>query len=150
MTRSEDLAFHHYALSVPDIEAAAQWYADVLDFEIESRFTVGGDIEAMFLKRGALRIELFQVPSPQPMADDRRDPRRDLQTLGHKHMCFQTDDYDRIRRRLVEAKIAIILEVGSGKARGFFFNDLAGNVVEILCRVNDTAGTQDAALQDDR
>ncbi len=134
MTRGEDLTFHHYALSVPDIGAAAQWYAEALDFEIESRFTVAGDIQAMFLKRGAMRIELFQVPSPQPMADDRRDPRRDQQTLGNKHMCFQTDDYDRMRSRLVEAGIAIILEVGSGQAQGFFVNDIAGNVVEILRR----------------
>ncbi|MFN3817793.1 VOC family protein [Blastomonas sp.] len=132
MTHGEDLSFHHHAVSVPDIEAAATWYADLLGFGIESRFALPGDIQAMFLVRGPLRIELFEVPSPQPMADDRRDPRRDLQTLGHKHICFRSEDYDRIRSRLKLAGIAIILEVGSGKAQGFFFNDIAGNVIEIL------------------
>lgn len=133
----EALDFHHHALSVPDIEAAARWYADLLDFHLESRFALPGNIQAAFLKRGAMRIELFQVPSPQPMAEARRDPRRDLHTLGHKHICFQTQDYDQMRRRLAEAGIAIILEVGKDRNQGFFFNDMAGNVIEILRRAED-------------
>lgn len=132
MIKREDLAFHHYAMSVPDIEAAAQWYADLLDFEIESRFALPGDIRAMFLKRGAMRIELFQVPEPKPMPEERRDPREDLATIGNKHVSFQTRDYDRMRQRLIDAGVSIILEVGKGENSGFFFHDCAGCVVEIL------------------
>ena len=127
------LSFHHVALSVPDIESAARWYDEMLGFAVERRFDLPAGTKGMFLRCGDMRIELFEVVAPAPLPPDRSDPRKDLQTLGHKHVCFATPDYDTWRRTLSDKGIAIILEVGDGKMdRGLFFNDLAGNVVEIV------------------
>jgi catechol 2,3-dioxygenase-like lactoylglutathione lyase family enzyme len=127
------LCFHHVALSVPDIDAAAFWYADMLGFAVERRFSLPAGTKALFLRRDEMRIELFEVVDPAPLPPDRSDPRKDLHTLGHKHFCFATSHYEDWRTRLLEKGVAIILEVGDGKAdRGLFFNDLAGNVIEIV------------------
>ena len=127
------LYFHHVALSVPDIEAAALWYAQMLGFVAERRFALPAETKAMFLRRDEMRIELFEVIDPAPLPPDRSDPRKDLQTLGHKHVCFATTEYENWRKMLSHQGVAIILEVGDGKVdRGLFFNDLAGNVIEIV------------------
>lgn len=124
--------FHHGAVSVPDIEAAADWYGRVLGFERESSFTIPGDIKAMFLRRGPMRIELFEHPDPAPLPAERADPRADLATLGNKHFCFEVDQYDEARTELEAKGVEIILEVGDSFGRGFFFRDLVGNVLEVV------------------
>lgn len=126
------LGFHHGAMSVADIEAAARWYVEVLDFRVERRFAIPGGTKAMFLERDGLRIELFQVADPQPMSPARLDPRKDLQTLGNKHVAFTVDDYEGFRANLVARGVEIVLEVGERFGRGLFIRDGADNVLEFL------------------
>ncbi|HUD28218.1 MAG TPA: VOC family protein [Novosphingobium sp.] len=128
------LAFHHAAMSVPDIDAAARWYEDVLGFREESRFVIPGGTQAMFLERDGLRIELFQVLDPQPMPAARLDPREDLKTLGNKHAAFTVADYDTFRADLIARGIELVLEVGVTFGRGLFIRDGVGNVLEFLER----------------
>lgn len=128
------LGFHHAAMSVPDIDAAARWYEDVLGFREESRFVIPGGTQAMFLEREGLRIELFQVLDPQPMPAARLDPREDLKTLGNKHAAFTVSDYDAFRADLIARGIELVLEVGATFGRGLFIRDGAGNVIEFLER----------------
>jgi len=126
------LGFHHAAMSVPDIDAAARWYADVLGFRLERRFTIPGGTLAMFLERDGLRIELFQVSDPLPMPAARLDPRADLETPGNKHVAFAVADYDAFRDELVRRGVPIILEVGERFGRGLFIHDGAQNVIEFV------------------
>ncbi|MFC0203594.1 VOC family protein [Novosphingobium soli] len=128
------LGFHHAAMSVIDIEAAARWYEEVLGFRVERRFPIPGGTQAMFLERDGLRIELFQVADPMPIPADRLDPREDLKTAGNKHVAFTVADYDAFRADLVARGIAIVLEVGERFGRGLFIRDGAGNVIEFLER----------------
>lgn len=129
MTR---LGFHHAAMSVPDIDAAARWYGDVLGFRVEKRFPIPVGTLAMFLERDGLRIELFQVADPLPMPPARLDPREDLKTLGNKHAAFTVSDYDSFRSDLLARGIDLVLEVGERFGRGLFIRDCAGNVIEFL------------------
>lgn len=124
--------FHHAAMSVSDIEAAARWYEDVLGFCVEKRFPIPGGTLALFLERDGLRIELFQVADPQPMPAARLDPREDLKTLGNKHAAFTVADYDGFRADLVARGVELVLEVGERFGRGLFIRDGAGNVIEFL------------------
>lgn len=128
------LGFHHAAMSVADIEAAARWYEDVLGFRVETRFVIPEGTQAMFLEREGLRIELFQVFDPQPMPVARLDPREDLKTLGNKHAAFTVTDYDAFRTDLIARGIELVLEVGATFGRGLFIRDGAGNVIEFLER----------------
>ena len=129
MTR---LGFHHAAMSVPDIDAAARWYGAVLGFRVEKRFPIPGGTLAMFLERDGLRIELFQVADPLPMPPARLNPREDLKTLGNKHAAFTVSDYDSFRSDLLARGIDLVLEVGERFGRGLFIRDCAGNVIEFL------------------
>jgi methylmalonyl-CoA/ethylmalonyl-CoA epimerase len=126
------LGFHHAAMSVPDIEAAARWCEGILGFCVEKRFPIPGGTLRMFLEREGLRIELFEVADPLPMPADRFDPCEDLKTPGNKHAAFTVIDYDAFRADLVERGSELVLEVGDRFGRGLFIRDGAGNVVEFL------------------
>jgi hypothetical protein len=70
-----ELKFHHAGVSVPDLEASIRWYRDVLGFEVEQRFEIpNARAKVAMIKRGALRMELFQVEQAKPLPDERRIP----------------------------------------------------------------------------
>jgi methylmalonyl-CoA/ethylmalonyl-CoA epimerase len=52
------------------------------------------------LKRGALRMERFQVQDGKPLPDDRRVPDPDLQAHANKHICFGVQSVDAAEREL--------------------------------------------------
>ncbi|MDW8260003.1 MAG: VOC family protein [Gammaproteobacteria bacterium] len=50
-------AFHHAAISVPDLSASIDWYRRVLGFELESRFEIAAiPAQVAFVRNGPLRI----------------------------------------------------------------------------------------------
>jgi catechol 2,3-dioxygenase-like lactoylglutathione lyase family enzyme len=56
------LKIHHVSISVPDMEAALKWYADILGFQKEFRFSIDAlSAEGAFMVRDGLRIELWAV-----------------------------------------------------------------------------------------
>ncbi|HEY4973922.1 MAG TPA: VOC family protein, partial [Steroidobacteraceae bacterium] len=65
-----ELKFHHGGVSVPDLEASIRWYHDMLGFEVEHRFEIPkAHAKVAMIKRGALRMELFQVENADPLPD---------------------------------------------------------------------------------
>jgi hypothetical protein len=52
------------------------------------------------LRRGDLRIELFEVPQATPMSPDRRIPDRDVHTHGNKHIAFAIRDVGPVEQEL--------------------------------------------------
>ena len=85
------------------------------------------------IRRGPLRMELFQVQDGKPLPDDRRVPDRDLQTHGNKHVCFGIQSVDEAEREL-RAKGADIVFVGRFKdlAPNIFMRDNSGNLIEFI------------------
>jgi len=102
-----ELKFHHCGISVPDLEASIAWYGEMLGFEVEQRMSLDFiPAKIALLRRGDLRLELFEVPNSVPAAEDRRDPDRDVRTHGTKHVAFAVQDLpalaDEFRRRGVD------------------------------------------------
>ncbi|MDT7534563.1 VOC family protein [Sphingobium sp. SA2] len=128
-----DFSFHHGGVSVPDLDAAIDWYARVLGFAVEKRFHIeAARAHAAMMRKGALRFELFEVEGAAPLPEERRHPPSDLKTHGNKHVAFQVDDLEAF---LVEmegkgADIAFVVLEAFGK--GCFLRDVAGNLIEFV------------------
>ena len=128
-----DLKHHHGGISVPDLEASIRWYAEVLDFEVEQRLEIPAiPAKVAMLRRGDLRLELFEVPGAQPLPEERRHPNLDLRTHGNKHLAFAIKDIDSAERELRSRGADIVwvrrFEFGSN----IFVRDNSGNLIELV------------------
>lgn len=128
-----EFAFHHGGVSVPDIDAAIEWYRRVLGFELERRFYIApAKAKAAMVRKGPLRFELFEPEDAAPLPDDRRYPPRDILTHGNKHVAFRVEDLEEFIAEMETkgADIAFIVREAFGK--GCFLRDCAGNLIEFV------------------
>ena len=128
-----ELKHHHGGISVPDLEASVRWYGEVLGFEVEQRIEIPTiPAQVVMLKRGDLRIELFQVPGAKPLPPERREPDRDVHTHGNKHVAFAIRSVDEAERELRARNVDIVF-VGRFKfGSNIFLRDNAGNLIELV------------------
>jgi methylmalonyl-CoA/ethylmalonyl-CoA epimerase len=130
---SIELKHHHGGVSVPNLDESIKWYGKVLDFEVEKIFDIPQiPAKVAMLRRGDLRIELFEVPGAAEMSPDRRIPDRDVHTHGNKHVAFAIRDVDPVEQEL-RARGADIVWVGRFKhGSNIFIRDNAGNLIELV------------------
>ncbi|MBP0595724.1 VOC family protein [Paraburkholderia sp. LEh10] len=124
---------HHFGVSVPDLDAAIDWYGRMLGFALESQMTIDTiPARIAFLRRDGFRIELFEGPGAAPLPDERRMPNRDLRTHGNKHMCFEVPDVRGAvaALRAQGADVAFELVVDGNPTA--FVHDVCGNPIELL------------------
>ncbi len=103
-----ELAIHHVSISVPDLDAAISWYGEIFGFEVQFRFAIESiPAKAAFVKRGNLRLELWQVVGGLPVPSGRREPNSDLRTAGTKHVAFAIPDLQTFLEGLVQRGVDI-------------------------------------------
>jgi methylmalonyl-CoA/ethylmalonyl-CoA epimerase len=128
-----DLKHHHGGISVPDLEASIRWYAEVLDFEVEQRLEIPAiPAKVAMLRRGDLRLELFEVPGAQPLPEERRHPNLDLRTHGNKHLAFAIKDLDSAERELKKRGADIVWVRRFEFGANIFVRDNSGNLIELV------------------
>lgn len=128
-----DFTFHHAGVSVPDLDAAIDWYGRVLGFTLERRFYIeAARSDTAMLRKGPLRFEIFAVEGAAPLPDDRRHPPRDVMTHGNKHVAFRVADLDAFLAEVEQngADVAFVVRESFGK--GCFIRDCAGNLIEFV------------------
>lgn len=124
---------HHFGISVPDLNAALDWYGRMLGFTLEKRLYIDKiPAHIAFVRRGEFRIEIFEVGGAAPLPEDRRVPNLDLRTHGNKHMCFEVPDVPRAVAALREAGADIAFELTVQGNPTAFVRDCAGNLIELL------------------
>lgn len=133
LTRRVELKHHHGGVSVADLEASVRWYGDMLGFEVECRFEIPSvPAKVAQLKRGDLRMELFEVPGAKPLPDDRRHTDRDLHTCGHKHIAFAVrrvaETVAELKARGADIAMVHVSDFGSSA----FVRDNTGNLIEFV------------------
>ena len=128
-----ELRFHHGGVSVPDLEASIRWYREVLGFEVEHRFEIPkARAKVAMIRRGALRMELFEVEDGKLLPEDRRVPDRDLQTHGNKHVCFGVQSVDAAEQELRAKGVDIVFVGRAMQPPNIFMRDNSGNLIEFI------------------
>jgi catechol 2,3-dioxygenase-like lactoylglutathione lyase family enzyme len=132
-----EFSFHHGGISVPNLEEAISWYGRVLGFEVEKRFRIEpAKANAVMIRKGALRFELFEVEGAAPLPEDRRMPIPDLKTHGNKHVAFQVADLDTFFGEMDSKGVDIAFVVREEFGSGCFIRDCAGNLIEFVTEPN--------------
>lgn len=124
---------HHLGVSVPDLEAAIDWYGRMLGFELESRVYI--DLipaDVAFIHRDGFRVELFQLEGAAPLPEDRREPNRDLLTHGNKHICLGVQNTEAMVAQLREKGADIVFEKTIQGTPMAFIRDCADNLIELI------------------
>ncbi len=130
-----EVKFDHAGISVPDLESSIAWYSTMLGFEVEGRATLPPvQAKIAFLRRGNLRVELFEVPGAAALPDDRRVPDEDLHTHGNKHVCYAVKDVRAVTDELKSRGADIVFIKEMGQVTVAYIRDNAGNLIELVQR----------------
>jgi catechol 2,3-dioxygenase-like lactoylglutathione lyase family enzyme len=113
-------------LYVDDVEAAAAWYEDVLGLE---RFTDAPPRPVLF-KLGDQMLLLFDADETAEAGPDDKAPPHGAR--GPQHVAFAVEELSPWRTRLAEADVEIVAESDWGGAGSLYFEDPAGNVLELM------------------
>jgi methylmalonyl-CoA/ethylmalonyl-CoA epimerase len=133
----DDLLPDHIGISVPDLDASIAWYGSMFGFALESReYLPIVPAHIAFLRRGAFRIELFQVEGAAPLPEERRQPNLDVRTHGNKHVCYRVRDVPAFVAGLRERGADIVFEKIINGTPMAFIRDNAGNLVELIQRAD--------------
>jgi len=113
----------HASLLVKDIDVANDFYQRVLGLEQDaSRPDLG--YPGAWLNIGRQQIHLLQLPNPDPVAGRPEHGGRD------RHVAFQVESVDVLRRRLEEENISFTLSKSGRKA--LFCRDPDANALEFV------------------
>ena len=124
-------SLEHVAVAYRDTDAAAQWYCDVLGFEVAVKFvhpTIGAHI--FFLKdpAGTGFIEII----PMPAGDTAQ--LGDIST-AHVHLAFDVEDMDEAVAGLAAAGVEMEGEPATmGENKLLFFRDPEGAPLQLVQR----------------
>jgi catechol 2,3-dioxygenase-like lactoylglutathione lyase family enzyme len=81
------MRFHHMSIRTADIHRAIAFY-ETLEFAVQERFTTGYTL-ACWMEGALGRLELIEIPQPQPAADAFGNEHY----VGYYHLSFDlTDD----------------------------------------------------------
>jgi methylmalonyl-CoA/ethylmalonyl-CoA epimerase len=105
---SDGVQIHHVSIAVHDLDVAIEWYGGVLGFSDPKYFRIEAlDARMAFIRRGSLRLELWQRAGAHPVPPDRRQPDTDLQTCGTKHMGLAVHNLHAYLERFVREGVDI-------------------------------------------
>lgn len=128
-----DFTFHHGGVSVPCLDDAIDWYGRVLGFDVETRFHIqAAQARVAMMRKGPLRLELFEVEHAAPLPEGRRHPLQDIATHGNKHVAFQVPNLDAFLAEMARKGADVAFVVREEFGTGCFLRDCAGNLIEFV------------------
>jgi len=114
----------HVEVFVRDLEAAVEWYADVLGLRETHRWSP----EPIMIGAGRNKLALFRLePGVEPLADEAR--------VGWRRVAWRTTENGLAKAMQQLQRFGISFEgpVDHGVAESIYFADLDGNPLEITC-----------------
>ncbi len=125
----------HVGISVKDMEEAIGWYRRNLNFEVvQDDYIPPLKARIVFIANGDFQIELFQYDDPKPIPQERLVPNSDLQTVGTKHVAFQTADMKALKKKFLSNGVDIAHEVVMEGNPVMFIRDNSGVLIEFIQR----------------
>ena len=127
--------FHHVAIVVSQLDAAVDWYCNLLGLHLERHFGFADSgVEIAHVASAAgLRIELIRRDDSIAPLDRDDDVFAALRVQGVKHMGVLVDDIDAIARALRDKGIPLVQEpttVAPAGVRNAWIRDPDGNLIE--------------------
>lgn len=113
----------HTAIAAANIEALADWYVDMLGFEINYKSP-----NAIFVRaENGTMLEIIHAEGPRPEAT--------MKTPGIRHIALTVDEFDTVYVRLTARGLHFMTEPMESKGnRVVFFTDPEGNILHLLQR----------------
>jgi catechol 2,3-dioxygenase-like lactoylglutathione lyase family enzyme len=110
MTQKPSMTFSHIGVCVSDMERSTRFYTEALGFVISHSLEAGAPfhiltemrelkLQATFMTRGALMIELLYHEIPPAIGSSERRP---MNQLGVTHLSFVVDDMEAICELIVK------------------------------------------------
>src|SRR5438093_2663268 len=138
------LRLTHVGICVSDMERALRFYRDGLGFRFEHDLHVEGEpsdtllrlrgvnLDAVYLTRDGVRIELLRFASPQPPTPRRRS----MHEHGLTHLSFRVADLDATLAALRAAGERVLdetlIRVPASGAAACFVTDPDGQLIELV------------------
>ena len=114
---------HHVSLIVADTARSLTFYRDLLGLEVAANRPDLG-YPGAWLQLGEAQIHLLELPNPDPLDNRPAHGGRD------RHLALQVDDFDVLKQRLEQHKVAFTLSRSGRQA--LFCRDPDQNAVEII------------------
>jgi catechol 2,3-dioxygenase-like lactoylglutathione lyase family enzyme len=153
MTQTFNHPINHIAIAVPDVEAAARWYKDVLGMQELRQMTVhdraltpGGSIfkiypqslnrvKVAYLSAGnGIGVELFEFMDPKIQTGCEAEFERDYQRGGLFHFAITTTNVEELLQKIAATggkQFGETISPANG-VKAAYVADPWGNVVELL------------------
>ena len=124
----------HTGISVYNMEESVEWYRKNLGFEVvkDDGYVPPLKAKIVFIEKDGYQIELFEYDEPKKMPEDRLMPNTDLQTVGTKHVAFETDDMDALKEGFVANGVDSAHVVRMGQDAVMFVRDCNGVLIEFI------------------
>jgi catechol 2,3-dioxygenase-like lactoylglutathione lyase family enzyme len=118
----------HPAIAAADVTSLADWYVDVLGFEIVYR-----SANAIFVRAGdGSLIELIHAEGPRQ--------EQSLKTPGLRHLALKVADFEAAYSRLQSKDVKFVTEPQENKGnKVVFFTDPEGNYLHLIYRATPLA-----------
>ena len=100
----------HIGLAVTDVETTAQWYQDILGFQIKGKFKSDSGSNVYFLDNGSITYEIYQDDSLDKIAQGKID-----------HISYLSTDIEADYKFCVDAGYSICTDGVEGIAQ--FWNN---------------------------
>jgi catechol 2,3-dioxygenase-like lactoylglutathione lyase family enzyme len=127
-----------FALSVPDVDASAKWYADTLGLKVVKQFPKDQYSQGVkILAGGNLIVELVQLEEALPLSRMTPTRTKPEQLHGIFKVGVIVDDLDQILDMLKARHVPIFSGPSPARSqdmRGAQIKDNAGNIIQFLGR----------------
>lgn len=124
----------HLGVSVPDLDAAVEWYREMLGFELLSdRYFDQLPARIVFMRHADFRLELFEVEGAAPLPKERRTPNLDIRTHGNKHIAYGVRDLKAFMATLKAKGVDVAMDLFPMEDDLVaFIRDNSGNLIELI------------------
>lgn len=146
------LRLTHVGICVADRDRSLRFYRDALGFEEVSRLRAGGaptgtllriagaEVEAIFLERDGVRIELLHYAKPGHRGAPEPRP---MNQIGLTHLSLRVDDLAETLAALQAEGVRVLdetrIDIAAANTQAVFITDPDGTLIELVQAPGDPA-----------
>ncbi|MDR1127227.1 MAG: VOC family protein [Treponema sp.] len=124
---------NHFGISVKDMDESVKWYERVFGFTVVDHSVIPANgVKVCHMQAPGFLLEIFCPSDPLPLPKDRKDPNRDILTLGNKHISYGVSDAHILPEELKKLGVNIVFIAEVDNTYAVYIQDNTGNLIEIF------------------